>query len=448
MSTVVDLLFLLMVALAAAPIIALLADKKRLVQAPTFLGLVILGFIAPQTYDVMQSVIIEPRIVARFVLMIVIIQLCFYLGWQSAVQKRFFFSITVQHWYGSRLAGAALLLTAFGSVFSVWLATLPIQMTGVSTWTGLPTILFLFSKAQSLGLAASILGFARTRSKLFLWLLIANSALILPPALFYARREALLEYFIIVAVGLWFGRGWVPNRITIVAIAASAVIYVSAIAEIRNILITTTKEGYLTRDEFAVSELMMIEVNLGGAAHADLTEVGSAARAIDAIAEQGGFTFGSRAWDTLVFAYVPGQLVGHKLKNDLQIHEENIPAKYDVPVPSGTVLTAASDLFEAFHFLGAFVYLFVGRAFGALYARARSGSIRAQYLYAVTIALLPLSITHGALVFVARLPYILVFSAAAFRLAGNFKAHGSSPSYMTARVALLNQGQRNKTEFR
>ena len=114
---------------------------------------------------------------------------------------------------------------------------------------------------------------------------------------------------------------------------------------------------------------------------------------INAVDRLMSFDFGVFHWNTLVFNFVPAQLVGSDVKESLFI---TMPAQYsrDYDPPTGSTETGMADAFASFWYFGFLKFVLIAYMLGRLYRTAMMGYLPAQVIYILSIAPALLAITH------------------------------------------------------
>lgn len=406
----VILLFLLIL-ICSLDLVRATVKPSLFCELPTLLSVVYIGFVIPQCIALLPDLGLLNGGLAKVLIISISILLCTKLGWRLAMSTKY--EIDVRHYNAQDISYLVVAVSIIGAVFYISLARLPTELTGVSQWTGAPTILYFFTKIQTLAFALSLIHYFKYRQRAMLYLAFFNGAFLLSTALGDARREPTIEFILIVLLSGWFARRYLPSRLVLISGSVGLIVFVSSIAEVRNVLFDTDENDLKRRTSVSIEDFASLTLLKAEVAPID-SELGNAARIVDALDASGEFSWGRRIWDTIVFSYVPGQWVGFENKEWLQIYRRNIPDTAGVTTNLGTTITAFADTFEGFSYLGSVLFGFVGYFYGRLYRLAFAGSFFHQYFYAIAITPALLSITHGIIVFPARLPALMIFSALIF----------------------------------
>ncbi len=193
-----------------------------------------------------------------------------------------------------------------------------------------------------------------------------------------------------VALAFFFVKRWVPSRVA----ALSAVLIVAFLIPLFAQL----------REEFpgamAISELDSLEWNgpLNRVLSGKILELRNAAAAIDSVSRTGAYGLGTGYWDSIIFRYVPGQLLGFDVKEGLRFDwNANIYSDIGYHPWPGTTATAIADTFVQFGYLGCLFFFAQGYLFKKIWLRAvRSESIIAQLAYISLMTPAMIGVTHGS----------------------------------------------------
>ncbi|MCZ8370921.1 MAG: hypothetical protein O9293_13340 [Porphyrobacter sp.] len=425
-----EILFFFLVTICAWLLWAAVYNLRKFCEFPTLIAALYAGFVLPQAHQLLKDPAAPQDDLSKVLVIAIGLLGATILGWRLAAFQRG--KLTFAVYNETQLRWAVVGASLVGAIFSIWLRRLPSELTGVSQWTGVPTILYFFSKFQILAFAISLLCYLRSYDRNFLYWALFNAAFIVPAALLDARRESTVEIALIVIIAGWFARRQLPSRLILLGGGAVAAILVSSISQVRRIIFQTNEDGIRVRGTFSVEELLKIDPFASDVMPL-YTELGNAVRVVGAVDASGGHTWGLRIWDTFVFNYVPGQWLGYETKRSLQIFDQGVPQSANVKTDLGTVITAFADTFEAFGYAAPLIYLIVGFAYGWLFRLAMAGSLFHQYFYLIALSAGLISITHGFLVFPARLPALVVFSLFIFgflkrrRIAIGRRSHSVRP---------------------
>ena len=407
------LLFVLICSICGWKVLTALSNPRRFAELPTLVSVVFAGWLVPQMYSILVSDNSKEFgfVMAEMVGLLLLLSLNF--GWWLASTKN-----PKQPKFlpdGSAAFKMTILCTVVGSIFSIWLATLPTELTGISQLTGLPTILLLFRRFQVLALVFSVIFFFKFGEKRFFWLLVVNFIFLVPSALWYVRRESILEYSLIFFCAYCFFRKALPSRLVILTVALGLTIVVNFAGEFRAVLLQSDNDGIVSTRDAASVDFGNADFSRDSA-DPMMSEFGNAVRIIEKINEGSGITYGARIWSNLIFSYVPGQWIGFNTKSALKVLDNDVANDLRVDSYVGSTYTAIGDTYDAFYFFGAFVFIVVGYLYGKIFVAASRGDLVSQCLYTFILMAPLVSISHGVMLLVQRLPAALTFFYLSIRL--------------------------------
>lgn len=319
-----------------------------------------------------------------------------------------------------KLLIGAIILSGIGYyAYSAYLNT-NAEHTAEGLTTGIVTIYFFLFQLQYFGFAFSFIILLKWKSPLALALVIFNLFTIGGFIAYGGRRGPLVEVALIILTLLWFQRRFALPRTAIIAGTLVAAVFVSSAGEYRqtvqrvnsNVRYNDVEARLPTFDEILNINFLdrFLEYD-----DRRTDEVRNAIYDISFITSDLNFSFGARYWNYLVFRYVPGQIVGHEIKNSIQFPVEDVHAgKSGYRKHLGTTSTGFSDTYGAFFIFGSLVFFLIAWFMKWLWVTACRGDIKSQYFYCILIGTALMSVTHGTLWFVAALPQAFLFSLIVF----------------------------------
>jgi hypothetical protein len=126
---------------------------------------------------------------------------------------------------------------------------------------------------------------------------------------------------------------------------------------------------------------------------------------------RGTYTLGAGLYNLLVNAYVPGQIVGFEFKRGLITSADQSQIAFEntgYETITGMTSTGFTDTYRDFWFFGAGVFFLTAFLMRRMFSGAQAGSLFSFGLYASTLSLTILAITHyGYYLFVNSPLFIL-----------------------------------------
>ena len=300
----------------------------------------------------------------------------------------------------------------------------PDDVRAMSQWTGPITIMTFFAQAGTVSLVLSIAMVMRKRTSETILLAGANLALIAPSVLIYFRREDTFELIFAVIIGLFLIKDRLIPRAAIIVSLCLSVFFIHGIGLLRDLGggYTQNSEGRIvthvpTLEEIAQADWLSAVAFGENRLH---SETRNAAIYMAVTDDRGSYTFGSELYNLVINAYVPGQIVGFEFKRSLMIGTSLSQFALDeggYETVTGTTPTGFADVYREFWFYGAGVFFLTAFLLGRMFSGARSGSLYSFGLYAATVPLTLLAITHYGYYFFVNSPLLILALWLAIRAA-------------------------------
>lgn len=314
-----------------------------------------------------------------------------WIGYENKVNRSWVnkLNIPIDH---KKLRFAATVLMAQGLLFNFLLSRTTINMANNGNWTGIATIYLFFAQTINIAFAIFCLQ-ALKRPTLPNILLTVVSALPLIGELIGGRRQPTLTFIIILGLSLWLIKRVRPPRWLVIFALLLMFIIIPTLAELRGSLWSLlVSENW---NELQISVQKALQSQGSG----NILELRNASIAMDASDQLNLFGYGSGWWDSLVFQYVPAQILGTDFKNSLQfklITPELLQRLYGYNYPTGTTFTGIGDAFKEFGYFGALVFAIIGYCFKHIWiSAAHDESTFSRFLYMGLVSPAMLAVTHG-----------------------------------------------------
>jgi hypothetical protein len=350
-------------------------------QYPFLAGTTFLGFVLPQLPALANDTHLPSGAFARAILFTALCAACCGWGWYAA--KRPVLALD-RHLDQHRVLWLAAMLTGLGSIFYYQLSALPKDVTDITLLSGLPVIYLFFAKLLSYGLYLAIFAFARWRSRWALAVACVGLMLLLNRIIALGRRAELTEIVLVITMAAWFGRGIAAPRSLALIVTLAAGLALSSTGAYRKAVASTAGPALSEIDVWGSFTTLIRDGGL---------EMRNAVLRINDADRLMAFDFGVFHWNTLVFNFVPAQIVGSDLKQALMLPFPVQSGRDYVP-DTGTTETGMADAFASFWYLGCLKFFVIAYALGRLYRGAITGSLPSQLLYAVSVVPAMLAITH------------------------------------------------------
>jgi hypothetical protein len=297
-------------------------------------------------------------------------------------------------------------------------------MVSQTQWTGLPVAYFFFARVLTYGLALAVLLYARNGSKLALLIVIYGTVFYLDRILIGGRRQELVEFAVIFLMAFCFQRGWcVPRSLMLVGMVAVA-LFINSVGEYRSLTMHASGPQWQ-----AIADIDFVG-NLSNISEHGGEEVKNAVYTIAAVSRTMQLDLGLYHWNSLIFAYVPAQLVGAEIKQAYYISlSQPVWEEFLYTPQTGTTLTGLSDAFQSFWYFGCLKFFLIAYVMQKLWLAARRGNMTAQLLYSLLPVHAMQAITHSTQNFVNPWVHLAIFLLPALLLArGGSKSRSATES--------------------
>ena len=382
-------------------------EGKRLYEPQLPMATVFIGFIGLQLVGLANSPWGLPRgALDKTIIMAVLCVSAFWWGYSrktrplTLISNRFAFS---------RLLAVSFGLTLFGAVFFFLISRLPEEMTSMSGWTGLPVAYLFFAETLPYGFALACLIYSRIGDRRALLIAGFGAIFYLDRIILAGRRAATAEFFFIIVLALFFGRGRVLPRSlprwVMVAVMVVMVLLMHSTGDYR----TLAKKQAWVAPLQATTKIAFID-NLVSVMQRGGLEVRNAVFMIEAYDRTLHFDFGLNHWNQFVFNYVPAQLVGRDLKESLMLPLPDVAGQvFGYRAANGTTVTGLVDSFGSFWYFGCIKYFIIGLVLRKIWNAAEAGGLVAQLLYMLLIVKAMHAVTHSTHWFLAPWVHMAVF---------------------------------------
>lgn len=404
--------------LAVGGLLPVLWRPARVFEFPQFMAATFTVFILPQAISLIRfNGRVTPDAVDDVLLMSILCLGACYLGYQFQ-PWRSLTAFSQRQINESRLMWVAFFFAVCGWLFGMLLARTDVNVHEVrGGMTGKSTILLFFMNLRYHGLSIGLLLLFKrfTWSRLWLVLLAAYSPVL--GTILGGRREPAVLLGLMVFLGLYFEKRIQPPRLVVFAAIVLGMLAIPATGTYRGL----ATHGRLTE----VSKIDLVGNFKEYLNHESILELRNAAAIIDRTQLSGHYEFGAGYWNTLVFRYVPAQLVGKETKDALLIGTTvdqmfGGTTAYGHEFSTGSTMTGMGDSFEQFGWLGCLVFIPIAIFFRTLWETAlRTNSLFAKVLYILCCTSGMLAVTHQTSNFLPGVLYQLLFLWIGFRFASD-----------------------------
>lgn len=361
-----------------------LGGKGKIYEFPFFAGATFLGFVLPQLPALANDPFLPDGAFETTLLFTILCAAS--VGWGWKIGNRPLRSLRWRFDEG-RLLWVAAALSLVGAYFYYKLSRLPKEVLDSSQWTGLPIMYLFFGTLLTYGFVIAVMSYMRSASKVSLFIALFGSLLILDRIVIAGRRGEIAQFILSIGLAAWFYRGVALPRAIALVLALAAGLALNSASDYRSITMGDTNNKLSKLTDINIIRNFEEEWKYGG------PEMRNALLRIYWADQSKIFDYGLFHWNTLVFNFVPAQIVGAELKQSLTI---KIPGSEgpDYHPPTGSTETGMADAFASFWFFGAIKFFVLGYALGRLYRSAMAGSEVARLLYILSVVPGMLCITH------------------------------------------------------
>jgi hypothetical protein len=380
--------------------------RDHIYQFPFLVGVITASFILPQVPALANDRFLPIGAFARTIAFLIVCLFMCWLGWNKRAKPLSFFRLDFDE---RRLLVVAAVLSVIGSYFYYALSRLPGDLTIAVQMTGVPVIYVFFSRLMCYGLALALLCAARRPSWPSILIILFDLVFYLDRIVITGKRAEALELIMMIVLALYFYRGiTVPRWLILIGVVLGPLL-MNSMGDYRSI--TKANSGPI------LEEIENIDFvgNLSDVFKDGGNEVTNAILIINNTATTMEFDYGKSHWNHLVFGYVPAQLVGAKLKEELMLPMPSSARDYN-PV-LGTTETGLADAFESFWYFGALKFLFLAYVMSRLWVTAKRGEVAAQFTYMLSIVPSMHAISHQTDWVVSAWVHMLLFAVPMLALA-------------------------------
>jgi len=404
-----------------------LIRPERIYQYPFFMGGIFVSFLLPQAIALVNNPgPVSQQALERVLLMSCLCAAMCWLGYQLPSNRSFIKKLDISV-DSTKLFHGGIVFVLGGYASAYLISRLPQAVQEVSTWSGIITIYAFFRNLIYPGFTIVLLSTLQRPNLAKILLTTCAAALPLQLIIFYGRRAPTATFILTLGLSLYFFRRYVPPRWVALTILVFALLAIPLAGAYRNI----AKTG----DWNQIQELRPRENLKNLVEKGKILELRNAAMMMEAAVQTRQYAYGTDYWNTLVFRFVPAQLIGHNFKDSLQIKlsksKYDLKTLYNYKIPNGSTPTGIGDAFVQFDYFGCLFFFIIAYLFKSLWISAiYRNSIVSQIFYVSLVAPALLSVTHGTVRFFPDLLFRLIFIGAVIIYSQNKSLINYSPKYL------------------
>lgn len=376
---------------------------------PTFLvACDILFFMLPQ----LSGILLQKAWLQEKVAFFLTVQLLFFIAFVAGYNSKRSFRRRIQQitFNPKKL----LFGTVFLALLSAWgnyqLRSLPEELLLSTQWSGLPVRYLFFASVGNLCIPLAYILF-------FQYGKLGGLLCAIPPYLngviniiLKGRRSPVVLLGLLTLLGLWFGRRWKMPRLFLLTTGIIFFLLVFNAAIYRSIMF----DDKVVNKAEAINKVITFSGTLDEIFQSsENIDAMNAVMITAAVHESLQLNFGAKLWNSLVFRYLPGQLIGRDLKSSFYIPYKS---EFDIATSEfryrfsiGSCLPGSADVFAAFHLFGFLVFYYSGRFMRWVWAQARDGIVVAVIAYMILAPLCIRTFGGGYFQGIVDLVYPAVF---------------------------------------
>lgn len=366
---------------------------ERIYQYPFFMGSLFVSVILPQAFTLVE----HPGQASQTALERVLLMSCLcaaacWVGYQGKPNLEWLVKLKVDV-DENKLFQAGIFLMLIGYYFNFRLANITIQRAEYNdNWTGPATIYLFFSQVIYIAFSIFILeALKRPSIKNIIFTLLAGWIPL--QAVLYGRRQATLTFIIIIGLAFLLIRRYIPPKWFIIVSLFLMTVLIPTLGLLRGRFWEYLFSGQW-QDILSALTRVADDQQQG-----DILELRNAAFFMDTAVKLNLYGLGAGWWDSIIFQYVPGQIVGFGFKQSLQfnlITDKTLLDLYGYSVHIGTTITGVGDSFKEFGYLGCLIFALIGYSFKYLWLSAYYQKSYFSYLlYMGLVSPAMVSLTHG-----------------------------------------------------
>lgn len=390
-----------------------LAAPGRAYAYPFLAGGIFLTFVAPQLPGLVGDPAISQPALAKTVAFTIACLAMIWVGWSLGTRRLApDASPPALPAYDGllfderRLLQCAAALSLCGAWFFYAFGQLPDTERLRGIHTGTAVVYLFFAKLLTYGFAIAVLVYASRPSRAALAVIAFDTVFYLERILIAGKRGETAEFVLIIALALWFQRRKAAPRPAIVAALLLSLVGMLGAEQYRQATLYSQEPNWSLVREIDLVRNMERMLAEGG------PEMTNAVLVVDRVDARRDLDFGLVAWNWIVHAYVPAQVVGGATKAALKFE---LPALFDpgYQPPVGSTSTGMADAFASFWYFGCLIFGLVSWFMARLYVGAMQGSVLFQLGYMLSAVPSMLVITHFTAEMVIAWIHIVAFVAPA-----------------------------------
>ena len=380
-----------------------LLERGRYYQFPFWAGMIALGWFYPQAIGGYLNVSdFPPNAYADSMFFATVCTIALWGGFTIAIKRHPSRASWLEAPFdASKLYYAAVMLCGIGFFFQWKLWSLPEEMLAETQWSGATVKYFFLASVFKIGFAVLwILYISQPRlfvPKLLIFI-VPCLLLFFEAAVLRGRRAGMMDLVAYLIVSLWFVRRITLPRWFIVTGLLFGLILINGIRVYREILMNKDEPFSKRLTEAVQADYFETSRNVTAKSGAEFRNY---IFYLQVTIDSGFYDWGAKHWNRFVHNYVPGQIIGHRNKENLMLRPTEIEFKdlaymnYGHKFHTGTTTTGYRDAYSSFGWFGFIKFFLIGWMMGILYRYAMQGAFLGQLLYIYALTTGMQAVSHG-----------------------------------------------------
>lgn len=384
------------------------ARVERIYQYPFLMGSIFLSFVLPQAFALIRNPNpVSQNALERVLFYSCLCAMCCWLGYtlkpNLSLLRKLNFIVDER-----KLFHAGLFLMIQGHFFNFLIYRTPVTVAANGNWTGPGTIYVFFAQVINIAFAIFMLRVLRQPNVINIICVIISGLPIFQSVLL-GRRQPTMSFLIIIGLSSWMIYKCIPPRWLVITSLILMAFLIPLFGALRDTFWTLLFSGEWQK------VLELAQVAFDELLKGEFLEYRNAALLMDVVDKTSLYGFGAGFWDSIIFQYVPGQLVGFDFKKSLQFNMMDtyinyLADFYGYSIPNGSTITGIGDSFLEFGYLGCFCFTIIGYLLKHIWISAiYHKSLFSRILYMGLASPIMVCLTHGVGRFLQEGIFQLIF---------------------------------------
>lgn len=280
-------------------------------------------------------------------------------------------------------------------------------------WTGLDTVYNFFFIVYRLGFIISILGYYKTRKKVYLIPLFLCGLIFMDKIFINGKRTDFVYLILIIFLARYFIFNKLPSYLSYLAGVGLAPFVLVLLVALRTV--TLDGAGFRTFRSFSsqidIEDIKQEFWELRENSDLVSVEFDAARHSIEQVWNKKMYTFGGNYWNDIVQDFVPSILVGSENKSRLFLPIRELEKGYGgYYILKGSTLTGYYDTFRSFSLFGCVIWFWFSALAKAIFEKARAGSEAYSYMYMALIVEFLHALTHRSSLLFTGMIFVIIYS--------------------------------------